>query len=196
MQPSSPDPKFDFMLKDNAPPARRLPHFSSHARIAIALAVGIILVVIIGSFLSGHKSGGIQTVIDAVARGQETLRVTSLAQKQLLRDQSTQAIAATVTTTLTSDQQQLVAYLTKNHTKLTKLQLAADADKSSDALLQAAAQNNGLDAAYLDYLKTSLAKYKTDLQAAYDASGPNGKAILKNSFESTNTLLSNPPLNS
>jgi hypothetical protein len=199
MQPSSPDPKFDFMLKNNAQPKRRmaLPRMSKPIKIVAGAIVAVILLVIVSSVLSGHKGGATKDITGALARGQETLRVTQLAQQQLkFQDPTTQALSATVYSSLSSDQQQLIAYLAKSHTKVSKLQLAADTDKSTDASLQTASQNNALDSSYITYLRDSLTKYQADLQAAYNAAGPNGKVILKSAFDSANTLLSNPPLKS
>jgi hypothetical protein len=197
MQPSSPDPKFDFMLKNNPQPKRGLPlpSFSKPVKIILAATIGVLLLVVISSILSGGKGGSTQPVVNAVARGQEILRVTGLTQQQIhLQDPTTQAVAATVSAALTSDQQQLSSYLASSHTKLSKLQLAADTDKTTDAQLQSASQNNNLDQAYVTYLQQALAKYQADLQTAYKAVGPKGKTILKSAYDSTSTLLSTAPL--
>jgi hypothetical protein len=199
MQPTSPDPQFDFMLKNN-PPTKRgpsLPNLSKPLKIVLGVVAGIFLLIIISSALSGRKSGATQPIINSMARGQEILRVTQLTQQQLsLRDPATQALAATVSSALSSDQQQLTGYMAKNGNKLSKAQLAADIDKTTDAALQSASQTNGLDTAYIDYLRANLSKYGTDLQTAYNIAGPNGKAILGNALSSTSTLLNTPPLKS
>jgi len=199
MQPTSPDPKFDFMLKNNPQTKRgiHLPNMPKPVKIILGVVVGLFLLIIISSLLSGRKSGGTQPIINAMARSQEILRVTQLTQQQLpLRDPSTQALAATVFSSLSSDQQQLSSYLALNHTKVSKTLLAADINKTTDSGLQSASQNNNLDSAYVSYLKTNLATYQTDLQTAYKAAGPKGKAILKSAFDSTKTLLTSPLLSS
>jgi hypothetical protein len=111
-----------------------------------------------------------------------------------LQDPTTQALAATVEATLSSDQDQLNAYLATNKVKVNKLQLAADTDKTVDAQLQTAQQNNSLDDAYKTYLRADLAKYLSDLQAAYKNVGPKGQVILKNSFDSAKIILNSPPI--
>jgi hypothetical protein len=197
MQPQSPDPQYDFMLKNSPQPKRSLglPATSKPVRIAVFVVIAILLLVIISSVLSGHKGGSTQSISSAVAREQEILRVTQLVQtQQTLRDPGTTALASTVTSTLSSQQAQLTAYLAQNHTKLSKLQLAADTDKATDAQLQDASQNNQLDSAYKNYLKQALAKYQSELQTAYNSAGPNGKNLLKDAFDSTATLLNNAPL--
>ena len=124
------------------------------------------------------------------------LRVTAEAQQFNLQDPGTAALAATVTATLSSQQAQLTNYLAQSHTKISKVQLAADMDKSVDSQLQSASQNNQLDDAYKAYLKQALAKYQADLEASYKSVGPTGKSLLKEAFDSTATLLTNAPLKS
>jgi hypothetical protein len=197
MQPQSPNPNFDFMLKDQPKPKRSfMPNLSKPLKIGLAVAGGIILLIIISSLLSGRNNGASQPIIGALARGQEILRVTALLQQPplQLRDPQTQALSATVSSSLSSDQQQLVSYLAKNHTKVNTVQLAADVNKSTDASLQSASQNNNLDSAYITYLKSNLGTYQTDIQSAYKSAGSNGKALLQKSFDSVNTILSSPQL--
>jgi hypothetical protein len=199
MQPQSPNPNFDFMLKDNQPTKRGLPmpNLPKPAKVGLFVIGGLILIIILSSLLSGHSRGKFQPIVNVLARDQETLRVTTLVQQQLqLQDPTSQALATTASSSLASEKTQLLAYLSNNHLKVSSAQLAADTDKSTDASLQSAAQNNGLDAAYANYLKTALAKYQTDLQTAYKSAGPNGKAILSDAFESTVALLKSPPLSS
>jgi hypothetical protein len=197
MQPQNPDPKFDFMLKNNQPAKRGLPlpRMSKPVKIIAGAIFAVILLIVVSSVLSSRNKGATQPIINAMARGQETLRVTLLAQQQLhLQDPTTQAVAATVSSSLASDQAQLKAYLLNNHTKLSTAQLAGDIDKNTDTQLQSASQNNSLDSAYVTYLKDSLSKYQADLQTAYKDAGPKGKAILKSASDSAGILLSTPPL--
>lgn len=199
MQPRNPNPNFDFMLKD-APAAKRgsaMPTLPKPLVIGIGVFLVIIVLIVISSLMSGRKNGSLQPYINVLAREQEILRVTDLAQQQLqLQDPQTQALAATVNSSLSSDQSQLSALLAQNKIKPTPLQLAADTDKTVDAALQSATQNNTLDDAYISYLRGALSKYEAELQTAYKSAGPSGKAILKQAFESTGTLLSAPPLKS
>ena len=197
MQPQSPSPNFDFMLKENQPGKRSLPmpNLPKPAKIGLAVVGAIILLIIVSSLLSGRNKGSTQPFVGVLARATETLRVTTLVQQQLtLQDPQTQALAATVSAAIASDKQQIASYLAKNHIKASTSQLAVDTDKSTDTSLQTAAQNNGLDAAYVSYLKDALAKYETDLQTAYKTAGVNGQKLLTGSFESTRTLLNSAPI--
>ncbi len=195
MQPQEPNPDFNFILNDNSPPKRGigLPKLPKPAKVILFTLIGIIMIVIVLSALSSRSASNSQAYINVVARGQETLRVTSTFQ-QKLQDFQTQATAATVSATITSDQAQITSYLAKNHVKISKVQLNADIDKTTDTSLQNAAQNNNLDAAYQNYLKTALVKYQSDLKLAYASAGPAGKQLLKTSYASAGTLLAAAPL--
>jgi len=198
-QPKSPNPEFDFMLK-NQPPAKRslLPNLNLPRPLKITvIAIGaIIVLIILYSLVSGRGGGSTAAIEGALARGQETLRVTALVQQLELQDPQTQGLAATVSNSLMSDQIQLKSYLSRNHTKVSAAQLAVDTDKTTDTSMQTASQNNGLDDAYVSYLRASLAKYEQDLQSAYKLAGPNGKQLLSDAFDSAQTLLSSTPLKS
>lgn len=198
MQPQSPDPSFDFMLK-NQPQAKRtlgLPALSRPVKLVLAAVGAIIVIVVLGSVLGGRGGGAVAAVDGVLARGGEIQRVTAEVQQLNLQDPTNQALAATVAAALSSDQAQLKQYLKANHETISRAQLAADLDKTTDAQMQSASQNNNLDQAYVVYLQQGLAKYRSDIQAAYQAAGPKGKAILKDSFEGVNTLLTTPPLKS
>lgn len=197
VQPQSPNPDFDFMLKEQ-PAARRglpLPNLPRVALFGIIGAVVIIVLIIVFSFFSGRDGGSTQPIINVLARGQETLRVTESVQPQL-QDPQTRALAATAAASLNSDKQQLESYLSKNRVKLNAAQLAADLDKTTDTSMQTAAQNNSLDQTYVSYLKDALSRYETDLKAAYQKAGPNGRTILNGASISTTALLNSPPLKS
>ncbi|HET9722137.1 MAG TPA: hypothetical protein VFP32_03910 [Candidatus Saccharimonadales bacterium] len=201
MQPSEPNPDLNFIL-NNSPQSKRglkLPSFNlpKPAKIIIAVVVVLLALVVISSILSSHKSSASQPYVNALARQQEILRVTQLTQQQLqLQDPSTQALAATTYTTLSSQRQQILKYLSGQHMKVSTQSLVTDQDKTTDSQLQTAAQNNNLDAAFATYLKQGLTTYQKDLQTAYQSAGPNGKKILSNAFDSSQILLSSAPLKS
>lgn len=199
MQPQSPSPDYDFILKNQPQDGGKfsISHMHKRTLVTIGVIMGVILLIIGFTLFSGRKNSQFAPFERVLASNQETLRVTKLVQQQLqLQDPQTKALAATVGTTLASDQQQLKSYLAKNRLKVSAAQLAADTDKSTDTSLQSASQNNNLDAAYVTYLKTALAKYQTDMQEAYKNAGPKGKDLLNTSFESTRALLNSSPIKS
>lgn len=196
MQPQSPNPNFDFMLNDQ-PKARRslpLPDFSRPVRIILGVVLAIIVLIVLSSLFSSGSKVDSKPYMDILARGQETLRITSYVQTLQLQDPQAQAAAATVSSALASDKQQIIDYLQKNHIKVDSKALAIDADKTTDTSMQTASQNNNLDSVYTNYLRDSLNRYENDIRAAYPNAGPNGKAILNDASISTTTLLTSPPL--
>ncbi|MGH7157389.1 MAG: hypothetical protein ACREGG_04755 [Candidatus Saccharimonadales bacterium] len=196
MQPQSPNKDFDFMLKDKPAAGSRFSwaHLHGHTQVTLGVIAGVILLIVAFSLLSGRNNGSSQDFVGVLARGQETLRVTQVAQQLNLQDPQSVALAATVDAGLSSDQVQLKNYLAKNKISISDAQLAADKDSSTDASLQSASQNNNLDGAYVSYLKTALTQYETDLQTTYKSVGPNGKNLLQTAFGSANTLLTTSPL--
>jgi hypothetical protein len=196
MQPHNPNHQFDFMLKNNQAAKRGLPLPNLPKPVLIGLAIILVafLVIIVDSVLSGRKGGSYQPIVNSLARSQEILRVTDEAKGLNLHDPATTDVAATVTTALSGDQAQLSSYLSRSHSKVTKLQLSADVDKSIDDQLKVAAQHNNLDQTYITYLQQNLVKYQRDLQAAYAVSGTHGKDILKRAIDGQTALLTNAPL--
>lgn len=200
MQPQSPNPNFDFMLKDSQTSKKRLPlpalNLPKPAKFILVAVAGLFILIVVIALLSGRGNGSFKNFDGVLARCQETLRVTAAVQQLNLQDPQTQALAATVSDTLTSDKTQMTKYLANNHFSVSASQLGADLNKSTDTTLQTAAENNGLDAAYVSYLKDALSHYQTDLQTAYQTAGPNGRVLLNHAFDSVKTLLSSPPLKS
>lgn len=195
MQPKSPDPAYDFILKDQPKQSRPL---MPGNRLVVLMGAGVvlfILIVIIGLALSkgGGKTSGI---IDVMARAQEIDRVTQ-AQSENLKDPTAINLAATVNTVLASEQTQLNKNLQDRHVKVDSKKLAAYKSSSTDSQMTAAMQSNNLDNTYENYLSTSLTAYGQSIRSAYSStSNPAAKAILQDAYSSTMTLLNTAPLKS
>ena len=95
---------------------------------------------------------------------------------------------------MASQEQQVQAYLATNKTKVDKNKLAARLDKSTDAALATALQNNNYDQTYFDYLKANLTSYQNDLTTAYKGAGKKAQAILDMAYASVQALRSAPQL--
>jgi hypothetical protein len=163
-----------------------------------ALIVILLLILAYGLFFSGRGGSNTADLMDVIGQAQEVSRI-STAQQPQLKDPNTAALAATATIATSSDAKQLSNYLTKNKVKIDKKRLAAitAANKSVDTQLTSAAGNNNLEEAYLSYLKTALSNYSQTLRKAYtSAQAPATKTLLKNSFDSSQTLLDSPLLKS
>jgi hypothetical protein len=196
MQPQSPNPDFDFMLKDQPQSGRNLP-LTNLPRPVIYGVGGLLIVIllIVGLSLLSGRQGSSQPLVGVLARNQEILRVTTVAQPQL-NDSQVKALAATATASLNSDKQQITAYLASRHIKPKPAQLAVDIDTSTDAAFRSAGQNNGMDQAYVSYLRDALNKYETELRTASQSTSVKVKSILNDATVSIISLLASPPLKS
>lgn len=197
MQPSNgPNPSYDFILKDPPVPKRSLLPKNPIVLVAGVVVLLLLLVLVYGIVSGGKGKTNSTGLADILGRSQEISRI-SQAQQANLKDPSVAALAATTQVAAASQQAQVGKFLANHNVKVDKNKLAAYAanDKSIDSQLSTAAQNNTLDSAYLGYLKTSLSAYSQALQATYNTTkSTDGKAILRSSFDSTQTLLSTPAL--
>jgi hypothetical protein len=110
----------------------------------------------------------------------------------LSQNPDTKGLAVTTEAALSSDQAQLASYLGKNGVKVSSKSLAIYTDKTVDAQMQTAAQNNSLDSAYAAYLKKALMDYENRLSTVYPTVSVTAKNILHTAFVSTQTLLAAP----
>jgi hypothetical protein len=195
--PSSPNPQYDFILKDQPKPKRsfKIPTFGLPRAAAVALVstLGLFLIIILAHAVLGGKTTNADALIKATARAQEVVRVSKLVEP-LAHNSDTQGLVATTEAALTSDQTQITAYLKRAKIKAGPKNLTIYLNKNTDAQMQAAGQNNSLDSAYASYLKQSLISYKADLQLAAKGASKLRLQILNRAFQSTSTLLSAPQL--
>lgn len=195
MQPQSPNPQYDFIMKDGqrAKKGFGLPKLNLPRPVLISLAgiVGLFILIIGYSLLSSGKTSSSQGYVAAMARAQEIARVsTSVA--TLAQDSPTQNLAATAQNTLSSEQAQLTTYLKGQKIKVSTVALAADKSSATDTQMQTASTNGNLASVYAAYLKTQLGLYQKEIQIAYKTAGPSGKAILNAAYASVKVILASP----
>ena len=192
---SSPNPNYDFILKDKPQPKKslKIPSFGLPKKAAGillgALALFLVIILVAAIFRGG---GNATSVVGVLGRGQEILRVTKLVEPLAQSSGDTLSLASTTEAAFASQQVAISNYLAKAGVKSDAKSLALYQNKNTDAQLQAAAQNNNLDSAYATYLKKSLADYRAALQAAAKGASPTRIQILNDAFGSTQTLLSAP----
>lgn len=196
MQPQGSTPNYDFIMKDSPPSKRSLLPSKNPILIICGIVVLILLVIVaFGVVNSNKKNAAASGLLEALGRVQEINRVTA-AQVSNLKDPSVSSLAATIQASTNTEKAQLNNYLVGQKIKIDKNKLAAYQNKNTDTQMASALQNNSLDSAYLTYLKSALSAYSQSLKAAYPSAGPNAKIILQDAFDSTQTLLSSPPLKS
>ena len=196
MQPQSPNPQYDFILKDPQAPKRGFnlplfPNLPGPAKIILASVLGLFVVVILYSVIFGGKATNAQQMTDAMGRAQEINRVSKLVAQQS-NDPDTQGLAATTQIAMASEQFQLNSYLKSHKIKTSPKQLTKYLNKNTDAQLQSAAQNNNIPAVYASYLKKNLGLYQAILLSANKGASKTVSAILRDAFNSTKTLLASP----
>lgn len=183
--------RFDFMLNNKQVKGRGfgLLHFSQPRNLLIAVIALVVLVIIGSSFLGGHGSIPTKDLEAIASRQQELIRVSGVAQP-LLQQPQTVNLNATVTAAVTSEQAQLINYMKNQGVTVPTKTLAIDLNQTIDSQLNTARQANSADQTYTSYLKQQLASYQSLINAAYPKAGTNGKALLKDSYDSTTVLLS------
>jgi hypothetical protein len=196
MQPDqAPPPDYNFILQDKPQPKRPLmPGVPRAVLLGGGAVVAVLILILIFGLIFGKKNTGTADLIEALGRGQEISRVTEV-QTQKLKDPEALSLASTAQASLTSERSELSSWLAKHKVKTNPKKLAIYKNSATDTELQQAAQNNNLDAAYLAYLQKALNDYSDILRRAYTAtSSPTAKVVLKEAFDSTQTLLSAPRL--
>jgi hypothetical protein len=102
-------------------------------------------------------------------------------------------LSATTQATLDSQQNELGSYLSKTNVKYGQKELAVKTNPATDTQLETAAQNNSLDDAYAQYLKSSLSAYSISLSATYKSTDSASlKSALQAAYDSVQTLLNSP----
>lgn len=186
-QPNAPNPNYDFILSGNQPAKPRfglgLPKLPKPLSTAVVVVLVLFLLIIIYVVAFGSKSTSNAPLVSVMTRAQEIDRVSALV-TQAAQDDDTKSLAATVSSTLTSEQAQLTHYTGK----LSANTLAADQNKTTDTQIQNTPPNN-LNQYYKSYLKTSLALYETSLSTAYKSAKASAKPILTSAFASTDTIV-------
>lgn len=187
------DTNQDYSFIMNSKPSdnkRSLPQLN--LRLVVIILGG--LLVIMGLIaLIASRSKPQPEMVGAAARASEIARVSDLVTASS-SDSTTKYLAATVSSTMNSEQSEITSYLKGNHLKFSSSALLGDKNLSTDSQVQAASQNNTLSQMYYSYLKANLAKYLADLSAAAKTTGPKGRAITTNATNSTQAILLTPSL--
>ncbi|HUC88382.1 MAG TPA: hypothetical protein VMR95_04550 [Candidatus Binatia bacterium] len=190
---AAPNPaNYDFLLNPAPVPKKPLLNLSnvSFTKRIIIIIGGvfglIILLVIVSSILGG---GSAPTPIIVVAQDQnELVRVATEANGQATL-QTTQNLGQEVELSLTSAQQQLLAFLETGGKKIGTSQLTATKDVSTDQELTSATAASDFDTVFAQIMQTELQSYVRNIATAYSTVGPNGKALLKSEYNSGKVLL-------
>lgn len=186
-----PAPNFDFILKDQPKKRRRfgLPKMPKMLLVALAGVALVLVVIIVSSLFSG--SGNTEKIYSLIKDGAQIDRISTLVSGQA-KDPDTKNLAITTSSVLSSQEQQLTAYLTGKKVKIETKKITPPASAEIDNQLKAALLNNTYDQAYLTYLKDALAAYRNSLSETYKSAGSQLKTILTAAYSSTGVILLAP----
>jgi hypothetical protein len=133
-----------------------------------AVAVVVVLLVVILSIARGGGSNK-QPLITVAQDQQEIGRVAALDLGQI-KDQRVKNFATTTQLTMATDSISYTSFLGKHGVKVSKKQLSAGTNSSTDAQLASAITSNTLDSTLSITLQNELKQYQTDLAKAYQSS--------------------------
>ncbi len=184
---------YEFIVNPNTPKHNRSLFgggSSVFARLGILLGGAVLLMIIVGIVISALAPKGSTSGLTAIAqRQQEIVRVATAATLQAT-GQDTKNFVANTELSITSSQQQVLAYLADHGTKLAAKQLGLDKDAQTDTLLANAATANNYDSAAVENLTSQLQTYKQQLQTTFNqTSSKTVKQLVQNSFASADKLL-------
>lgn len=163
----------------------------------LIVAVGLILLIIIGVIVSSLLSSGDkaqnQRLIEVTQKQSEIIRITNLANKDI-KDSNTRILA---TNTRISTQNALVQtkkLLAKRGIKDKALnkQLGLGKNTKTDTAFGEAADNNRFDETFLAILNQQLTDYQKLLKTAYDGGTNSEKTALLAAYNDTKLLVAKP----
>ncbi|HEX7368195.1 MAG TPA: hypothetical protein VF261_00880 [Candidatus Saccharimonadales bacterium] len=187
------DAQFEFIMnpQKSAKKGLLLPGGSFAKQLALiggGTVVLIIIIIVLASSVFGSHAN--LTPFIGVAQDQtELARVAALGVASA-SDSVAQNVAYTVDLTMTSAQQQTVAYLANNHKKIGVKQLALKQSTQTTQDLSSAQANSTFDSAFMDHIQQLLQTYASDLNAAYKTGpGPKGRQMLIQQYKGAELLI-------
>jgi len=198
-QPTTPvgplQPDYSFITDPNQPKPKKslLPTGSSgpmRALIIGALLVVLMVVFVVVKGLLAGGSGNYDGYVSVEEDQQALIHILNSAVQQQNLNNTNQNFVATATLSLNSSQQDLSAYLSQNHKKITSKQQVSKISASTDSQLSDAATAGTYNQTLHDVMKTKLNSYLNDLSAAYKQStGKKGRALLSSDYDQGQLLL-------
>jgi hypothetical protein len=190
--PQGPNGRYDFFMapQQNQKSKIALPG-SFKSRIILVIG-GIILLVILFSVISSLLNGGpsVQVLQTAVAQDQQEIIRLSQKGSNTASAAVAQNFAITTQFTLTSAQQDLVAYLGQSGIKLDAKKLGLKQNPKSDQTLATALSAGVYDQTFTQVMTINFNTYLADLNVAYKKTkGTNGRKLLRQDYASAQVLM-------
>jgi hypothetical protein len=185
--------RYEFIMSPGQPGRRGLlpggaPNVRMLALVGGAVVAIIILFVVIASLLGGGKSDSSSLVLIA-ERQAELARVAQLGSQNAV-SQDTQNFAANAGASLTTSEQNMLAYLKQNGVKLSNKQLLLKMNSKTDAALTAAKESGTYDSTFVSEMQSELTSYQAALNTAEkSAAGKTEKQVLNDAINGAVLLL-------
>lgn len=191
--PPPPTPNYDFFMNPAPPPKRSLIPTGSSLKQRVIVVVGggvalMILIIIFSSvFLGNHTN---TTSLVTIAQQQNELVRVATEGDQQATQQTTKNLVLNIELGLTTNQQQLLAYLKKvGQTPSTK-ELAATQSATTDQQLTAAAAASNYDPVLVGILQNQLTKYTQTLKQTFAATkSTTQRQLINTDYEAAVLLL-------
>lgn len=192
--PSSNQPNYDFIINP-AKPASKLSFRvmkSKPLRLAMVAAVAVVFLIIfvVAKSLLGGGVSNIAALTSVVQYQQALTHISTAAELQTGASATTLNSAATIQASVSSADQQLLAYFKSNGQSISKTVANQKISTATDALLKAAAASGTYDTTYRTTMQTLLSAYEQALKQAYAVTtGSKGQALLNSEYSDAQLLL-------
>lgn len=166
--PTNGQSPYDFFMDANNAPRNNM----SPGKKLLMIVAGVVLLLILMAFALAALSGGSKEtpqLISVLQSQQEIVRVAEDGKKNA-QAQHLKNYSITASTSLTSAQADLTAYVTKLGTKIGKNELAAGKKPQTDKALAAAVTSSTYDTTYTSVMQSELLTYEKRLEKATAAS--------------------------
>jgi hypothetical protein len=184
--------QYDFFMAPGQAARPKLSGPTSMKSRIIIVVSGLVLLVIIASVISavlnsGPKATDLQT---SVAQDQQEIIRLTTAGINTASSAQTKNFAITTQFTITSEQQQLVAYLAQGKVKVGPKQLALKQSSKADQELATALAAGVYDQSFTEVMTADFTTYVNDLNTAFKKTkGPNGRKLIQQDYTSAQVLI-------
>jgi hypothetical protein len=195
MEPNYQPGQYDFITNPVKPPKKGLFSFGKGNRSGtlVIIAGGLVLltlILLIGSLFFGGDSN--KDVLLAVARKQSQVIATAERGAKDGGTAQTQALGLAIELSMTTQQQELVAQLSKKD-KVKEKEYASEVSADVTKQLETAERNGRFDEAFTAVIQQELEEYQTELKTANNSvQTKSTKIVLAESFEDAGLLLKIP----
>lgn len=189
--PTSQDP-YNFIFNPSAAPKKSLfGGGNSTTQRLLVVAAGLVVLLIAAIVFANVLGGGSNTTsfLTIAQEQNELIRVANVGAPQI-QSAAAKNFVTTTQLALTSDQQQLLAYMGQNGAKVNPKQLVLAQNSMTDKQLSAAQSVGNYDSTLVGILQTQLKDYSSELQRTYkQAKGPVGRQLLSDEYDHAQLLL-------